>query len=866
MLMVFRQKKSAGKQKGQAFPIGLAFIAFSVLLIVVLFNSGVLISEKTKLSNTADAAAYSGLVWQARALNFNSYTNRAMVANQVSIAQLVSINSWTQYGNIVTRNANSTIGLIPPLRVFTEAIHGVMTEINEIVNMVADIAIPVIDGVLQVLSQTQRAVYMATFAITPAVVNEVVRANDPNFDVETVYAIASMAENALEWRNFLTRYDDEGGLLRKADIINRSRDRFTRDRGWDVGKFYLAPTQRVELIKEGTTQLIYNPRSEEWAWMGKDTQSLHVENFRCSWRGCRWRHRETPIGWGAAYSPEEERCRRVRRRNHEAGFRYQNDCHRFRRHNRRAERLANNEQVDVGDYGGVQAYYDLTDLSAENRDPRINLRIEVQMRDDDLRTSTNIGLASTTAPNRDTTNNGLGQGVFWADDEVAADSMAAISMGELFFERPTYESRYQLRVRGRVQHEYGSLYNPYWQVRLIETPREYKLAAWALRSPDLVTGAAQGVVSGVVAYTTDQFDDLLNLQQLQTYAEQEVAQIDAYATSQNLLSSQININTQDIQNLEQEIHDLEAAGAAEDVINQRRYELQQVALEQSGLNAELQQVAAALDQAEALEQQLVTIQDQIDSTQDSIENADIAAVSEFTGDLGPALALAGSISQDGLSGFTDQLMEQGQEQLENAIEEQLSEMLEEMLSNAVESIISAYAGDYEGYVNQAEEYSDNIQENAGQFAEDIIAPIEAQIAEMRESLDAMRAEVEREVYSAVALMNEQIDQVRDQIDMRVAGVEDRLRQERDTLIMRRDALVDAAEIQAVQQQIETVEARLLTEPQELRAQVQSQLATLVNRRDEMAAGVEDRIAEAEGSLTREIARLEERIEDIRRRT
>ena len=52
----------------------------------VMFNTGQVVSRKLLLSDAADAAAYSGLLWQARALNFQAYTNRAMVANEVSIA------------------------------------------------------------------------------------------------------------------------------------------------------------------------------------------------------------------------------------------------------------------------------------------------------------------------------------------------------------------------------------------------------------------------------------------------------------------------------------------------------------------------------------------------------------------------------------------------------------------------------------------------------------------------------------------------------------------------------------------------------------------------------------------------------------
>lgn len=108
------------KQSGQALPLGIAFLMSTVLLALVLFNTGQSASERARLMNTADAAAYSGLIWQARALNFQAYTNRAMVANQVSIGQLVSLTSWTQYAYHVARNIDEIGTYFPVIRPYTQ--------------------------------------------------------------------------------------------------------------------------------------------------------------------------------------------------------------------------------------------------------------------------------------------------------------------------------------------------------------------------------------------------------------------------------------------------------------------------------------------------------------------------------------------------------------------------------------------------------------------------------------------------------------------------------------------------------------------------------------------------------------------------
>ena len=59
-----------------------------------LYKAGKLTSDKMALQNAADAAAYSVSVVEARDLNFASYMNRAIIANEVAIGQMVGLASW----------------------------------------------------------------------------------------------------------------------------------------------------------------------------------------------------------------------------------------------------------------------------------------------------------------------------------------------------------------------------------------------------------------------------------------------------------------------------------------------------------------------------------------------------------------------------------------------------------------------------------------------------------------------------------------------------------------------------------------------------------------------------------------------------
>lgn len=81
-------------QRGQASIFVLVFLGVILVCTVFLYQAGRVTSNKMQLQNAADAASYGVSVLEARSLNFAAYTNRAMVANEVAVGQLVGLLSW----------------------------------------------------------------------------------------------------------------------------------------------------------------------------------------------------------------------------------------------------------------------------------------------------------------------------------------------------------------------------------------------------------------------------------------------------------------------------------------------------------------------------------------------------------------------------------------------------------------------------------------------------------------------------------------------------------------------------------------------------------------------------------------------------
>ncbi|MEM8499604.1 MAG: pilus assembly protein TadG-related protein [Pseudomonadota bacterium] len=471
-MRTYAKRAAKHAQNGQALPIGLALILMGALATLVLFNTGKLASEKSNLANTADAAVYSGLVWQARTLNFQAYTNRAMVANQVSMAQLVSIGSWTNYGRISAQNVDYAIGWIPVVAPFTSAAVNIMTQVENIVQSAVKVAIPIIDAINGVLSIAQEAVYNASYVVTPEVVSSIVKSNDPRYRASSTYALAAQARNSAAWEDLTQRYSGSGEEIhRKVTVIESSRDRFSSDRGWNrmkplPSRIYVTPIDRFKIVKEGSTRLVRS--GDSWEWRGKDTLSVHWDHFSC-WR-CKWRSEELPMGWGQNYAYSDSQC--------PGG-----DCSGWMRSNPRAEELADLEGESLGDiYSGVKSHRSLKDLSNNSRDVRVTLHVEIEVGNGNVRTAEKINQLGSANPPDGQLATGLEPGLFYTDDYYADDDMASMSSAEVFFERPVLAAGDQLQVAGvGGVHEYANLFNPYWDVRLIEVSEKERQLAWLSR-------------------------------------------------------------------------------------------------------------------------------------------------------------------------------------------------------------------------------------------------------------------------------------------------------------------------------------------------------------------------------------------------
>lgn len=434
-------------QRGQALIYGILILLAGISALFFMFNTGQLVGEKTKLVNTADAVAYSAGVMHARALNFDAYTNRAMMANEVMIAQMVSISSWIKY-------AEGHVNDIPPMNCY-QIIYSVPVwlGLDSYVPLCAALSYPPGAAAVRIASQavsvtgpivmaaseaaklhlqlSQAAMFAALGPARAQLMQEVADANYADDGKVQVDQFA-LTDNFFQFEGepFIKRYTgDQRTRFREAELTAARRDPFVPERAWSDNSPWPCPVApRGNIDRTGGTTLIGFDE-----WRADDQASLKVESFSLRRMRCRTQT-VYPLGnGGQVANPNESSWR----------------------------------------YSGVPSFFELSSKAlaygpeqsdAARREPRLRFAVRLTRSNKDARTS--MGRSAVKPQGH----MDLYQGA------EAGDVMAAVATSEVFFDRPT--------ARDDGMQELASLFNPYWQARLVGNSSAVVAAATARQTGD----------------------------------------------------------------------------------------------------------------------------------------------------------------------------------------------------------------------------------------------------------------------------------------------------------------------------------------------------------------------------------------------
>jgi Putative Flp pilus-assembly TadE/G-like len=453
------------RQRGQALVYGLFILGSGLAALFFLFNMGQLTREKSKLVNTADAVAYSAGVMHARTLNYQAYTNRAMMANTVAIAQLISLSSWLEYADSVGGTMGQiTFDLDPRKYPFYYPSYLIAQTTASSIRSALDNSgggsvlqglASTSDTIIEALAASQLAAHVGLLAQRTSVLDAVAQANYRNDGTVTIdHNFSRWASLTLDpYASFVQRYEDSD-RTRFAEVAGAAKDRdgFMRTRNW-LSPMPAIPFMGVQcysanvagrmdfVVRSGGTELLGFDEwkaadvMSEYRWVPKSKTDVLCQAVA-----------ETPIAWASPSAADNATS-------------FDTD---FNHYNMALIRnpLSTSAAFTVSSrswaYNGLPSFYDLDqDIlnDTSNRDPRLEYSVRL------LRNRAQLMTSEGRSEVRPSTNLNSYQANIAGGDDVVA-----VSTSEVFFERRD----------GR--QEIGSLFNPYWHVRLIDSRASVRAA------------------------------------------------------------------------------------------------------------------------------------------------------------------------------------------------------------------------------------------------------------------------------------------------------------------------------------------------------------------------------------------------------
>ena len=510
--MTARALSVSSRQRGQALVLTIAFSAVTAVMVFFLFSTAQLTNQKTKLQNTADAAAFSSGVLQARDYNFAAYTNRAMVANHVAMAQFVGLDAWTQElqkeftrdtcippipflpltmkCSASTAASWGTLMWTTPERVALQAAN-LSRRLFNAEKPLARTLEPLI-AALRLAQTTYHAASLAQYSVGSSV-NGVIQANDPNARVSrSAFSTGITAREYASWQAFTKSMTSTAEMRRFANVTvdSAAQDGFTKARRmaritpapfipYSPVNPLLCPLAQVtglnmDMAHGGGTQM----SRDMTKWFALDSAGVVG-----AW-GCLWTYGPITFGFVMPITSIYMDLNAAGGSMAGASAGYQRNGYSSPTNTYNNFGGAGGALIGLGlppglirlnsgpgqnvapNYRGIRAYDDLASYATKppnQIDPRNvapTLTIEVEKSGTDIRTAAQV------LP---------GNNLLRLNDNLKSNVMRVVASSQAYFLRPA-RADHRLRLNASYQRtdsrtEYASLYNPYWQSRLVATPR-----------------------------------------------------------------------------------------------------------------------------------------------------------------------------------------------------------------------------------------------------------------------------------------------------------------------------------------------------------------------------------------------------------
>lgn len=260
-----------------------AGLAFALLRIIALAQQA---QKQTEIEQVAQYAAEAVGVIAARDLNLKAISNRAMLANEMAIGQIIGLHTWYE----MTRETSSNIAMvsawIPYVNSVTMHIARVLNQLRQPMRTGVQSAIVFQQTVIRGLSGFQWAFHQAAWLSSIATAVDIVEGSEKDLEMSLLnHQTLLDAENL--WLRMQKHSRSEADQEDYVRMVSDSRDPFSQRRTYRWVNVFNAEVHRA-----GGSEISLN-NSGEIVWQSLDTHQLHLDLWLAN--------AYIPIGGGASY-------------------------------------------------------------------------------------------------------------------------------------------------------------------------------------------------------------------------------------------------------------------------------------------------------------------------------------------------------------------------------------------------------------------------------------------------------------------------------------------------------------------------------------------------------------------------------------
>jgi len=303
-----KQHFTGKRERGQAIIVAFFLMMVVSGTVVILYNTGQVTSEKARLVNAADAAAYSGSVFMARNLNFMAYTNRAMVTNHLAVGHIISYISWVEMVDDSTDKFDEVENGLEAIPYIGEILSALLQISLKATSVIAPIIlklaqtfasgfVPLVEITNNGLFRAQQAAsaHLLSSTISAGTMNDLMNktakeynkeikilgieemataatnSNDTIMTAQIGVIVAQAGSDFKKVQGFLKSYDasDDDGRIKKLTL-----DSIGKDQEWIEDRDTVYNAVVVPVIKKGSTELKMDGTSSgDTDWEAEDTMN-----------------------------------------------------------------------------------------------------------------------------------------------------------------------------------------------------------------------------------------------------------------------------------------------------------------------------------------------------------------------------------------------------------------------------------------------------------------------------------------------------------------------------------------------------------------------------------------------------------------